>query len=255
MLKIDRHNFIEQELMLNGSVQISTLSDVLHCSEETIRRDLKELESIGKLTRTQGGAYLMDRYDKSYPSKLRKDFFQDKKNEMANIALKYIKDSDVIMLDSSTTCLALAEALILSKRNITIITNSLLICEICSERTANINLVSLGGTFRQRTSSFVGPHALDALQNYYADHSFVSCPYITLEHGLSDHKLDEAQIRTAMLHNSRERILLMDHTKFTSNGNILFGDLSSIDVLITDQVLSENWEHYCSQNNIKLEYT
>lgn len=255
MLKIDRHSFIEQELMINGSVQISTLSEALQCSEETIRRDLKELESAGKLTRTQGGAYLMDRYDKSYPSKLRKDFFQDKKADMARIALKYIKDSDVIMMDSSTTCLALAEALIFSKRNVTIITNSLLICELCSERATNINLISLGGTFRQRTSSFVGPHTLATLNGYYADHAFISCPYITLGHGLSDHKLDEAKVRETMMHNSREKILIMDHTKFTSNGNILFGELASVDVLITDQILPEGWEDYCRQHNILLEYT
>ena len=255
MLKIDRHSYIEQELMIKGSIQISALSEALQCSEETIRRDLKELEAAGKLTRTQGGAYLMDRYDKSYPSKLRKDFFRDKKADMAHIALKYIKESDVIMLDSSTTCLALAEALIFSKRNVTIITNSLLVCELCSERATNINLISLGGTFRQRTASFVGPHTLATLHGYYADHAFISCPYITLEHGLSDHKLDEAQVRADMLHHSREKILLMDHTKFTSNGNILFGNLPAIDVLITDQVLPESWEDYCRQNNILLEYT
>ena len=72
MLKIDRQTAIEQELTKNGSVLIPNLSKQLQCSEETIRRDLKELESIGKLTRTHGGAYLMDKYDKSYPTKLRK---------------------------------------------------------------------------------------------------------------------------------------------------------------------------------------
>ena len=56
MLKIDRQTIIQQELAKNGSVLIPALSEMLHCSEETIRRDLRELEASGRLTRTHGGA-------------------------------------------------------------------------------------------------------------------------------------------------------------------------------------------------------
>lgn len=254
MLKIDRQTVIEQELAKNGSVLIPTLGKLLQCSEETIRRDLKELESIGKLTRTHGGAYLTDKYDKSYPTKLRKVYYPELKASLARQALRYIQENDVIMLDSSTTCLTLAEALLYNKLRITVITNSLLICNLCNEQASNINLICLGGSFRSRTSSFVGYHTTDMLSGYYADRSFISCPKVTLEQGMSDNHLDESRVRESMLLHARQKILLLDHTKFNSSANLLFGDLGAVDVIITDEVLSDQWVQFCSKNRITLVY-
>ena len=68
MLKIERFARIEEELKKKGSLEIPSLSQMLGCSEETVRRDLRELESVGKLNRIRGGAYLSDKYDKTYAS-------------------------------------------------------------------------------------------------------------------------------------------------------------------------------------------
>ena len=65
MLKIERFARIEEELKKKGSLEIPSLSQMLGCSEETVRRDLRELESVGKLNRIRGGAYLSDKYDKN----------------------------------------------------------------------------------------------------------------------------------------------------------------------------------------------
>lgn len=254
MLKIDRQTAIEQELAKNGSVLIPALSQLLQCSEETIRRDLRELEAGGKLTRTHGGAYLMEKYDKSYPTKLRKIYFQDVKSQMARCAFQYVKENDVLMLDSSTTCLELARLLVEEKYNVTVITNSLLICELCSERLSNINLVCLGGTFRRRTSSFTGYHTTDILAGYHADKAFISCPKITPEQGMSDNHLNEAKVREGMLLHAQERILLMDHTKFGPSANVIFGSLDLIDRIITDQPLDGHWTAVQSRTGLQIEY-
>lgn len=254
MLKIDRQTLIEQELSKNGSVLIPALSQQLHCSEETIRRDLKELEADGKLTRTHGGAYLMEQYDKSYPTKLRKIYMQDVKVKLAQSALHFIRENDMIMLDSSTTCLELAKLLVEVKYNVTIITNSLLICELCSSKLSKINLICVGGTFRQRTSSFTGYHTTDILSQYHADQAFISCPKITPEQGLTDNHLNEARVRESMIHHSNQCILLMDHTKFGPSANVVFGNLSQVDVIITDQPVPSQWTSVQARNNIRIEY-
>lgn len=254
MLKIDRQTIIEQELSKNGSVLISSLSDLLNCSEETIRRDLKELESSGKLNRTHGGAYLMEKYDKSYPTKLRKVMYPEIKSRLAQLALSYVRENDMILLDSSTTCLTLAEALLNSRISVTILTNSLPICSLCNDQTSNINLICLGGSFRRYTSSFTGYHATDVLARYCADKSFISCPKVTLEHGMSDNHLNESRVRESMLVHSKQKILLLDHTKFDSDANILFGDLKRVDVILTDRKLPAEWELYCQENRIRLDY-
>lgn len=254
MLKIDRHKVIEKQLYEKRSVLISDLSKLLKCSEETIRRDLREMENANKLERIHGGAYLPDKHDKGVPIQLRETFYVEEKEQISLIALNFIKDNDVIMLDSSTTCLKLAEALLSSKLNITIITNSLRICNLCERYDSNINLVCLGGNYHPATSSFVGYHALDTLQSYYADKCFISCPSIDLEYGLSDNNTNSSKVRLNMIKHSKERFLLMDHTKFNKKSNILFANLKDIDVLITNHMLGENWSSTCEKLNCKIKY-
>ena len=185
MLKIERQNIIEQELSKQGFVLVPALSELFRCSEETVRRDLKEMESEGRLVRTHGGAYLVEKFDKSYPTNLRMVYYHRTKDRLAQQAMLHIQENDVVMLDSSTTCLSLAEAMVKSQKNMTIITNSLQICSMCSESNANINLICLGGAFRKRTTSFTDQHTVDMLRGYHADLSFISCPPKASRSGLS----------------------------------------------------------------------
>ncbi len=150
MLKIERHNIIDQEIRKQGFVLVPSMSERLGCSEETIRRDLKEMEKAGKLVRTHGGAYLIEKYDKGYPIELRRSYLQHTKERLAEAALTLVHENDVIMLDSSTTCLAIAEAILRRGVSVTLITNSLEVCGLFREANSNINLICVGGTFRRR---------------------------------------------------------------------------------------------------------
>ena len=255
MLKLERQLFIEKELHEKGSVLVSELSKVLDCSEETIRRDIKEMEAAGKLNKIHGGAYLPDKYDKGVPIELRESFFASEKEQMADKAVDIIKDHSVIMLDSSTTCLKLAEAIISSGKCITLITNSLRISSLFNSRSSNVNLICLGGQLHRATASFTGYRTTDTLKQNVADITFISCPALHLQHGLSDNNLNEAEVRKHMLENSHYKVLIVDHTKFDSISDVLFYDLAGVDLLITDQPLSETWEEYCRKSSIEIIYS
>ena len=255
MLKIERQNIIDQEINKQGFVLVPAMREMLKCSEETIRRDLKEMESQGRLMRTHGGAYLIENFDKTYPTNLRKAYYHQTKDCLARRAIEHMQENDIVMLDSSTTCLALAEAMIRSQKMLTVITNSLQICLLCNESNINnINLICPGGAFRRRTSSFADQHTIDMLRTYHADRAFISCPKLTVEYGLSDNHLSEARVRETMLKQSQERYLIVDHTKFNSSANILFEGLELVDMIITDQKLDEDWEKYIASRGIKVEY-
>ena len=189
MLKIERQNLIDQELQKAGYVLVPGLSEMLCCSEETVRRDLREMESAGKLVRTHGGAYLVEKYDKGYPIELRKSYLQHTKERMAAAAVSLIQENDMVMLDSSTTCMTIAEAILAMDLTITLITNSLAICNLFADRNSNVNLVGIGGVFRRRTSSFADPNTVEALHHFYADKVFISCPKLSAEQGLSDNHI------------------------------------------------------------------
>ena len=252
MLKIERFAKIEDELKDKGSLDVPSLSRMLGVSEETIRRDLRELETAGKLNRTRGGAYISDKYDKTYASPLRRTLYQKEKTQMSISAMNFIHDRDVIFLDSSTTCLTLARLLLGSKLNLTVVTNSMMVCSVCAVPNSSINLICLGGSFRTRTLSFVGYHCMDVLSTYYADCAFISCPKVTLSEGLSDNNLYEARVREAMFKHSRQRFLMMDHTKFDGSANICFNGLELVDAIITDAPLSPKWTAFCQDNGIKV---
>lgn len=254
MLKIDRQNAIEQKLRIHGSVLISELSQELNCSEETIRRDFKEMEAHNKLHRIHGGAFLPDKYDKGVPIQLRETLLKSEKIRMAEKALTHIKPNDVIMLDSSTTCLQLAQAILNSGLMVTLITNSLQICKIYNDHPSNVKVVCLGGQLRTRTSSFVGYKTTDALCQNFADLSFLSCPFINFEHGLTDNNINEARVRQCMIEHSRKSYLLMDHTKFTGISDILFDGLNRIHMIITDKKVSDRWEEKCHNLSINIQY-
>lgn len=255
MLKIERQNLIEQEIRKAGYVLVPALSESLSCSEETIRRDLKEMEKDGRLVRTHGGAYLIEKHDKSYPIELRRSYLQRTKERLAEAAVAEIHENDVVMLDSSTTCLAIAELILNRRLNITLITNSLAICDLFSSVNNDINLIAVGGTFRKRTSSFADPHTVEAVRRFYADLAFISCPKLSIEFGLSDNHISEANVRKQMMRNAKKKVLVVDHTKFEGTATILFAGPEEADLIITDQRLPEEAELYAARHGIELRYT
>lgn len=254
MLKIERQNLIEQEIRKAGYVLVPDLSEELNCSEETIRRDLREMEAAGKLVRTHGGAYLVEKYDKGYPIELRRSYLQHTKERMAEVAVREIQENDMIMLDSSTTCYAIAEAILAKQLNVTLITNSLAICDLFSTANTDISLIGIGGVFRRRTSSFADPNTVEALRHYYADKVFISCPKISAEYGLSDNHISEANVRRQMLKSGKTKILVVDHTKFEGTANHLFDGLDSVDLVITDQRVPESFEAFAGRRQIRIQY-
>jgi len=255
MNKIERQLIIQSELSKQGYVLITSLGEKFQCSEETIRRDLKEMEQAGKLTRIHGGAYLVDQFDTTYPADLRLMQFPELKKRLAAAAVRYVRDNDCIMLDSSTTCLAIASELMRSEKKVTIITNSLLICNSINDSPAgNINLISTGGELRRRTSSFTDYHTIDALCRYHADSSFVSPPKVTMEFGLSDHHLSEARVRECMIRQAGTSYLVLDHTKFEPSAQICFEGLDRVATIITDLPVSEEWERYAAAHGIGIVY-
>ena len=254
MLKIERQNLIDQEIRKAGFVLVPSLSEALDCSEETIRRDLREMESAGKLVRTHGGAYLVEKYDKGYPIELRKSYMQHTKERMADVAIREIQENDMVMLDSSTTCLAIAEAILTRQMNVTLITNSLAICNLFSEANTNISVVGIGGVFRRRTSSFADPNTVEALRHYYADKAFISCPKVSVEFGLSDNHISEANVRRQMLKSAQTKIIVADHTKCEGTANHLFDGLENVKTIITDQRLPEDFAAFAERRKIKILY-
>lgn len=256
MLKIDRERIIEETLQKHGSLLISSISKEIKCSEETIRRDLARLEKEGKLTRIHGGAYISEDFDKSVPIQIREYLFSNVKNEMATVALNnFVHENDTIIIDSSTTCLALAKLILESNIKVTIITNSFRLCKLAESHPNKVKVICTGGRFRFKHGGFGGQNTIDAINHYFADSCFISPPAINKEFGLLDNSNDLAAVRKSIIKHSKNKYFIADHTKFTEKAESIISKINALDAIITDNVLEKEWIELTENNNINVLYS
>ena len=114
-----RRNAILEALDLTNSIKVSTLSNDLHVSEVTIRKDLEYLEAEGLLVKIHGGA----RKCENTSSEIRLHHKQAEKKQIAEAAAALVKEGDFIFLSVGSTCSYVCEAL-KAIQNLTIVTNS-----------------------------------------------------------------------------------------------------------------------------------
>ena len=240
MLAIERRKMILAMLEVNGSAMVNDLSVQLGVTEETIRRDLTQLEDERKLRRVHGGAYLVRGSARSVPVQLRRRFLMEEKKRIARRSLELIKERDSIMLDCSTTALALAQEIKDAGRAVTVITNSFDIVQVLGG-CALVCVICTGGQLCAETAAFNGHMAYENLARFYADKAFISCTSAHLEFGLTDHVESEAKMRETMLAHAKMRILIVDNTKFDSVATHKLVGLGALDCVITDQALDEAW--------------
>lgn len=234
MLASERLAKIRELLQAHGKVQIAQLKLLLNVSEMTLRRDLDALEAEGILVRVYGGAILRDEpEDLEGPSyKARQVQNLAEKEAIARVASGLVREGETILLDAGTTTEALARAL-RHRRNLTVVTNAL---NIAQEFLANPNItvILLGGALRHSTQSTVGFFGVEELGRLTVDKTFLATAGITLEQGLTNTNLFEAEIKQAMIRSARQVILLADHSKFGAVSLARFSNLDVISMIITD---------------------
>ena len=143
MLAIERRNAILEKLQIERRVVVSELSELYDVSEETIRRDLDKLENDGFAIKSYGGAVINENANLDLPFNVRKNRNVLGKQKIAELISNMINDGECIILDASSTAVAIAKA-IKDKKDMTVITNSV---EIVIEllETPECKVISTGG--------------------------------------------------------------------------------------------------------------
>ncbi|HEX3076567.1 MAG TPA: DeoR/GlpR family DNA-binding transcription regulator [Lachnospiraceae bacterium] len=238
MLSYERQNQILELLNENQSVTVNYLCRKLFASGATIRRDLSEMEGKGLLTRVRGGAALIKGNNQDAPLFIRSQKNIDKKRIIAKLALSYINDYDTIFMDSSSTITVLAGELTLEDyQKLTIVTNGIATSNVLND-SAHVKLILCGG-YVNNHSSTVGQLAIDAFSNYRADKLFFSCCGFSVNAGITEASEDNAMVKRQMLKNAKQHILLCDSTKLGLEYFCKSCDFSDLDVIITDELPSE----------------
>jgi DeoR/GlpR family transcriptional regulator of sugar metabolism len=164
-----------------------------------------------------------------------RDEVELRRREIARLAGGLVHPQDVILIDGGPIAYYLAEEL-LSKKSLTILTNSIAVFDILRANPDNV-LILTGGAFRQSSKTLVGPTAEGALRELRADKLFLSVSGISLDFGLSHDNISEVTIKQAMIRSAREVILLADHTFFGEESVIQVAPATVVNKLITDDAL------------------
>lgn len=251
MLASTRQEQIKRLIFDEKRVTVSSLSQLLEVSEETIRRDLRVLEEEGILIRKYGGAVLADRVTRQTSNRELRDVFAECKEAIAETTLPLIKNGDCLFIDSSTTNIYLCKKLIEANLNLTVITNAVAIMSLCSDA-PHVNLIGIGGNFDAISQSFCGPNAESSLRGYYADKAFLSCRSLSLEEGASDSDPSVAHIKALAISRSSSSFLTIDHSKLDSISLVHVCNLGDVTGVITDCQPSQKWLQWCSEHAVQL---
>ncbi len=109
MLKEERQQIIMETLRRDGKIIAADLSTAINVSEDTIRRDLRDLANAGLIQRVHGGALLRSPAGANY--KERQYMSGDAKMAIARAAVTLVQNRQVIILDGGTTTLEIARRL------------------------------------------------------------------------------------------------------------------------------------------------
>jgi DeoR/GlpR family transcriptional regulator of sugar metabolism len=235
MLTAERRRSIMQTLQLDGKVLASALSKSLSVSEDTIRRDLRELAAAGLLQRVHGGA--LPRSPAAASFSMRQQQATGTKVAIAQAALQLIRQNQVIILDGGTTPLQVAQHLPHDLRA-TVITHSPPIAQALAEYSA-IEVIVVGGKLYRHAMVTVGAAAVEAFHNIRADLCFLGIYSLHPDIGISTIDLEECYVKRAMIASAAEVVALTSSEKLGTASPYIIGPLSELTHLVTERSVAE----------------
>jgi DeoR family fructose operon transcriptional repressor len=235
----ERRQAMADLISQRGRLSVNELADAYSVTTETVRRDLSELERAGLVRRVHGGAVPAEALTLLETAVTDRDLARaEEKERIALAALALLPPSGgSVVLDAGTTTSRLA-AHLPGDRRLTVITNSVPIAaRVAGSSSSELHL--LPGRVRLRTQAAVGEDTVAALSLLRADVVFVGTNGLSLEHGLSTPDHSEAAAKRAMVRAGHKVVVLADSSKIGHEHTVRFAQLADIDVLVTDDGISE----------------
>jgi len=229
-------------LLSHGKTSVEELTELFSTSPASIRRDLVRLEGRGLVHRTHGGAMLAGqiyepfRFDASFH--VREGRFTPEKQRIAVAAAELVHENETIGFTAGTTTTQVARALRL-RSGLHIITNAVNIgMELSSSNELDTTLT--GGCMRWPGAfSLIGPTAIESLNVVVMDKVFVGVCGIDPQHGATTIEADEAAVFRAMSRRAKRVIVVADSSKVGMISPAVICSVTDIDVLITDDGISD----------------
>ncbi len=228
MLKEERLDFIINQLKSNSSVKLGQLSEAMHVSEYTIRRDIEFLAKNRLLTKVRGGA--IPHSPNAHSFKERIHVSENEKLIIAQKALQFIKPGNTILLDGGTTTYALAGLLDIP---LTIITNNIPIAALLAGR-RDMEVIITGGRILADSLVTAGTYAIRLLEQLHADICFLGVCSLHHEIGVSSIDYFECEMKWTMVSCSDKIVALTGHDKIGTAEVYKICAIDMLDTIVTE---------------------
>jgi DeoR/GlpR family transcriptional regulator of sugar metabolism len=239
MLTRQRKELLLDRLRQDGQIVAKSLSEELGLSEDTIRRDLRELAAEGLLQRVHGGALPLDLPASPAMADFagRQQISADAKPAIARAAAAMIQPGQVVFIDGGTTAVQLARALPRQLR-CTVVTHS---PSVAVELTGHplVDVILIGGRLFKHSIVAMGPSALEAIAQIRTDIYFMGVCSLHPDSGISTGDFDEAGIKRAISNMAKRTVVLASPEKLNTASPYQIAPLSQVDAIVVNRDVPE----------------
>ena len=235
----ERQEAILNLLARDGKVRVKDLSEMFKVTEDCIRKDLGALEKQGKLKRTYGGAVVRRENLHMLEVSKHRNTDVEAKRRIAQAAVKLIHEKDMVFLDISTSNLAIAELLVKTDREMTVVTNMIDILVVLA-RNPKIRLIFAGGKINKSRDGFWGGMTLDFISKLKPDVAFVGAVGVDVkENSVSTYDIEDGINKAAIVRVAKRAYVVAEARKLSNDGNYNYTSLDTLSGLITDSKPSD----------------
>jgi DeoR/GlpR family transcriptional regulator of sugar metabolism len=233
----ERWNRIVDLLDQNGRATVEELAEVLRVSPGTIRRDLRQMQQAGVITRARGGAIRREQVGLDRPVAENREYMVAEKEMIGTLAAGLIEPGDTVMIDGGSTTFEVIRRI--TARDVTVITTSMdAIASLKSN--PQVGVVVIGGMLRKHDGSTIGPVARRQLAALYADKAILGTNGLSVQRGLTTPSPWNMEIKRMMIRQARETIVVADHTKLGAISLHWVAPTEVISRIVTDSGATED---------------
>ena len=231
MLTEERFAKIVKIVNQEGTVTVLELAQAIGISESTIRRDLNQLDKLGRIRKVHGGAtaavLMSDGHERNMQEKYSRNI--EEKRAIAAYAATLVHPNDFVFLDAGSTTEQMAEYL--EENTAFYVTNGITLAQKLAAR--GFKTMLLAGRVKASTDAVIGMEAVSSLARYHFTRGFFGTNGITVAEGFTTPDLEEAANKRAAMDHCRQCYVLADNSKFDTLSNVSFGELSKAKIITT----------------------
>jgi DeoR family transcriptional regulator of aga operon len=252
MLTEERRRAVLELVNRDGRATISDLSREFGVSAVTARADVNALSERDLVIRSHGGAIRKADVVLDAPVDIKATRHHEEKVRIGKAAAQLVQEGQTILLDSGTTTLEVARALVhRGIQRLTVVTNSL---DVANElvRLPQITVILIGGILRHIARSFAGPQAQRMLADLHVDHVFLGVDGLEPEVGPSTPDILEAELNAAMIRAARQTTVVTDASKIGRRSLSVIAPITAVHRIVTDRSLSDDYRAVLEAKGIEV---